>query len=197
MRSISAAGACRGRPRNEFNRVSTRLPGGDGPGPRSFRHLCDIGQPRELGGGSNRAACGLRALPDPFAAERPAGDTDRAGAFRRRRHRRCALGQARPGCRLEGLGPRYPDHSFVVSPGDSPKSGRWRGCDHACGSLPRRAAQTGASRDGPEPRAPAHPHPEGLFRIGSSHLYVRGKVGTTFTPVRLYAPPEITLLCLS
>ncbi len=41
------------------------------------------------------------------------------------------------------------------------------------------------------------PYPEGLFRIGSSHLYVSRGIGTTFTPVRLNAPPEITLLELS
>jgi hypothetical protein len=41
------------------------------------------------------------------------------------------------------------------------------------------------------------PYPEGLFRIGSSHLYVSRGIGTTFTPVRLNAPPEVTLLELS
>jgi uncharacterized protein len=38
------------------------------------------------------------------------------------------------------------------------------------------------------------PYPEGLFRLGASHLYVSRGIGTTFTPVRLNAPPEITLL---
>jgi hypothetical protein len=38
------------------------------------------------------------------------------------------------------------------------------------------------------------PYPEGLFRLGSAHLYVSRGIGTTFTPVRLNAPPEITLL---
>ncbi len=41
------------------------------------------------------------------------------------------------------------------------------------------------------------PYPEGLFRIGRSHLYVSRGIGTTFTPVRLNAPPEITLFELT
>jgi hypothetical protein len=41
------------------------------------------------------------------------------------------------------------------------------------------------------------PYPEGLYRIGDSHLYVSRGIGTTFTPVRLNAPPEITLIHLS
>jgi hypothetical protein len=48
--------------------------------------------------------------------------------------------------------------------------------------------------------SPAHlrtPYPEGLFRKGASHLYVSRGIGTTFTPVRLNAPPEITLIHLS
>jgi hypothetical protein len=40
------------------------------------------------------------------------------------------------------------------------------------------------------------PYPEGLYRIGPSHLYVSRGIGTTFTPVRLNAPPEITLFHL-
>lgn len=40
------------------------------------------------------------------------------------------------------------------------------------------------------------PYPEGLYRSGSSRLYVSRGIGTTFTPVRLNAPPEITLLDL-
>jgi len=40
------------------------------------------------------------------------------------------------------------------------------------------------------------PYPEGLFRINNSRLYVSRGIGTTFTPVRLNAPPEITLLHL-
>jgi hypothetical protein len=36
------------------------------------------------------------------------------------------------------------------------------------------------------------PYPEGLYRIGEAHLYVSRGIGTTFTPVRLNAPPEIT-----
>lgn len=41
------------------------------------------------------------------------------------------------------------------------------------------------------------PYPEGLYRIGSSHLYVSRGIGTTFTPVRLNAPPEVTLFRLT
>ncbi len=40
-------------------------------------------------------------------------------------------------------------------------------------------------------------YPEGLFRIGDSHLYVSRGIGTTFTPIRLNAPPEVTLLHLT
>ncbi len=41
------------------------------------------------------------------------------------------------------------------------------------------------------------PYPEGLYRIGAAHLYVSRGIGTTFTPVRLNAPPEITLFHLT
>ena len=41
------------------------------------------------------------------------------------------------------------------------------------------------------------PYPEGLYRIGTSHLYVSRGIGTTFTPVRLNAPPEVTLFQLT
>jgi len=41
------------------------------------------------------------------------------------------------------------------------------------------------------------PYPEGLYRIDTSHLYVSRGIGTTFTPVRLNAPPEITLFRLT
>jgi predicted MPP superfamily phosphohydrolase len=41
------------------------------------------------------------------------------------------------------------------------------------------------------------PYPEGLYRIGDSRLYVSRGIGTTFTPVRLNAPPEVTLLRLN
>jgi predicted MPP superfamily phosphohydrolase len=40
------------------------------------------------------------------------------------------------------------------------------------------------------------PYPEGLYRLGASHLYVSRGIGTTFTPVRLNAPPEVTLFTL-
>ena len=41
------------------------------------------------------------------------------------------------------------------------------------------------------------PYTEGLYRLGRSHLYVNRGLGTTVTPVRLNAPPEITLFHLS
>jgi hypothetical protein len=41
------------------------------------------------------------------------------------------------------------------------------------------------------------PYPEGLYRIRTSHLYVSRGIGTTFTPVRLNAPPEVTLFRLT
>jgi predicted MPP superfamily phosphohydrolase len=41
------------------------------------------------------------------------------------------------------------------------------------------------------------PYVGGLYRSGSSRLYVSAGIGTTFTPVRLNAPPEITLLELT
>jgi hypothetical protein len=41
------------------------------------------------------------------------------------------------------------------------------------------------------------PYPEGLYRLNASHLYVSSGIGTTFTPVRINVPPEITLLHLS
>lgn len=39
-------------------------------------------------------------------------------------------------------------------------------------------------------------YPKGLYRINASHLYVSRGIGTTFTPVRLNVPPEVTLLHL-
>ncbi len=41
------------------------------------------------------------------------------------------------------------------------------------------------------------PYPEGLYRIEDSHLYVSRGVGTTFTPIRLNARPEVTLIQLT
>jgi uncharacterized protein len=41
------------------------------------------------------------------------------------------------------------------------------------------------------------PYPEGLYRLKDSHLYVSRGVGTTFTPIRLNARPEVTLLHLT
>lgn len=41
------------------------------------------------------------------------------------------------------------------------------------------------------------PYPEGLYRIGGSRLYVSRGIGTTFTPVRLGAWPEVTVCNLA
>jgi predicted MPP superfamily phosphohydrolase len=41
------------------------------------------------------------------------------------------------------------------------------------------------------------PYVEGLFRKGASLMYVSRGIGTTFTPVRLNAPPEITMIHLT
>jgi hypothetical protein len=41
------------------------------------------------------------------------------------------------------------------------------------------------------------PWPEGLYRIEDAHLYVSRGIGTTFTPVRLNARPEITVIDLT
>jgi hypothetical protein len=41
------------------------------------------------------------------------------------------------------------------------------------------------------------PYPEGLYRTNNSYLYVSRGIGTTFTPVRLNAPPEVTLIHLT
>ncbi len=41
------------------------------------------------------------------------------------------------------------------------------------------------------------PYPEGLYRIKESRLYVSRGIGTTFTPIRLNARPEVTLLRLT
>ena len=41
------------------------------------------------------------------------------------------------------------------------------------------------------------PYPEGLYRINTSHLYVSRGIGTTGTPIRLNAPPEVTLFRLT
>jgi uncharacterized protein len=41
------------------------------------------------------------------------------------------------------------------------------------------------------------PYPEGLYRIKDSHLYVSRGIGTTFTPIRLNARPEVTLFRLT
>lgn len=41
------------------------------------------------------------------------------------------------------------------------------------------------------------PYPEGLYRHQDSHLYVNRGIGTTFTPIRLNARPEVTVLNLT
>ncbi len=41
------------------------------------------------------------------------------------------------------------------------------------------------------------PYPEGLYRIHDSHLYVNRGIGTTATPIRINAPPEVTLIHLT
>jgi predicted MPP superfamily phosphohydrolase len=41
------------------------------------------------------------------------------------------------------------------------------------------------------------PYPEGLYRIHDSHLYVNRGIGTTATPIRINAPPEVTLFHLT
>jgi uncharacterized protein len=41
------------------------------------------------------------------------------------------------------------------------------------------------------------PYSEGLYRIKNSHLYVSRGIGTTFTPIRLNARPEVTLFRLT
>lgn len=41
------------------------------------------------------------------------------------------------------------------------------------------------------------PYPEGLYRLGRSHLYVNRGLGTTGTPVRVNVRPEITLFHLT
>ena len=41
------------------------------------------------------------------------------------------------------------------------------------------------------------PYPEGLYRLGGSRLYVNRGLGTTGAPVRINAPPEITLFHLA
>lgn len=41
------------------------------------------------------------------------------------------------------------------------------------------------------------PYVEGLHQINASHLYVSAGIGTTFTPVRLNVPPEVTVVHLT
>ena len=55
-------------------------------------------------------------------------------------------------------------------------------------SLPKRAISVAHLRS---------PYPEGLFRIDEARLYVSRGIGTSLTPVRLNARPEVTLLNLT
>jgi uncharacterized protein len=55
-------------------------------------------------------------------------------------------------------------------------------------SLPKRAISVAHLRS---------PYPEGLYRIDEACLYVSRGIGTSLTPVRLNARPEVTLLKLS
>ncbi len=55
-------------------------------------------------------------------------------------------------------------------------------------SLPKRAISVAHLRS---------PYPEGLYRIDESRLYVSRGIGTSLTPVRLNARPEVTLLKLT
>jgi len=41
------------------------------------------------------------------------------------------------------------------------------------------------------------PYPEGLYRLKGCHLYVNRGIGTTFTPVRLNARPEVSVFHLT
>jgi uncharacterized protein len=41
------------------------------------------------------------------------------------------------------------------------------------------------------------PYPEGIYRTKTCYLYVSRGIGTTFTPVRLNVPPEVTLVHLT
>lgn len=41
------------------------------------------------------------------------------------------------------------------------------------------------------------PYPEGLYRLKGCHLYVSRGIGTTFTPIRLNARPEVTVFHLT
>ncbi len=50
---------------------------------------------------------------------------------------------------------------------------------------------------GISPASLVTPYSEGLFTIGRSRLYVSRGVGTTFTPIRLGVPAEVTLLHLT
>jgi hypothetical protein len=42
----------------------------------------------------------------------------------------------------------------------------------------------------------AHKYPSGLLQLGGLSLYTTRGIGTTFLPLRLNCPPEVTLLTL-
>ncbi len=98
---------------------------------------------------------------------------------------------------LRGLDPTIPTLLLSHRPEIFPKaaiygipltlSGHWHGCQIKL-SLPGMDISVAHLRS---------PYPEGLYRINTSHLYVSRGIGTTFTPVRLNAPPEVTLFRLT
>lgn len=109
------------------------------------------------------------------------------------------LNAGRPDLRaaLQGLGPAVPtillSHRPEIFPAAAGKgvaltlSGHYHGGQIKL-SLPSREISVAHLRT---------PYPEGLFRINGSRLYVSRGIGTSLTPVRLNARPEVTLLNLT
>jgi len=109
------------------------------------------------------------------------------------------LNAGRPDLRaaLQGLGPAVPtillSHRPEVFPEAAARGVALTLAGHYHGgqiklTLPRREISVAHLRT---------PYPEGLFCIGASRLYVSRGIGTSLTPVRLNARPEITLLNLA
>jgi hypothetical protein len=109
------------------------------------------------------------------------------------------LNAGRPDLRaaLQGLGPAVPtillSHRPEVFPEAADRGVALTLAGHYHGgqiklTLPRRDISVAHLRT---------PYPEGLFCIGASRLYVSRGIGTSLTPVRLGARPEVTLLHLS
>ncbi len=109
------------------------------------------------------------------------------------------LNAGRPDLRaaLQGLGPAVPtillSHRPEVFPEAAARGVALTLAGHYHGgqiklTLPRREISVAHLRT---------PYPEGLFYIGASRLYVSRGIGTSLTPVRLNARPEVTLLNLS